>query len=728
MKRYLGLEKGLDSLLAGTVLVAIAANPATAATTALTEVDINATRSGLELRLKTQNGQTPEFFAVNQGKTYQADLLNTELKLREGDRFTEVSPAPGIKSITLTQLDETTVRLEVVGESEVPAGAIEKQRDRWLVSLDTTPGAAAKSATPVPSELVTEPGSEVAQAPDPAPEPEAGPEQTEQRPEVMVPDPGITIDGVTVPEPTLQTAPPFLPRAVAPPVGDISVSTINANSVGIDLGTAERVPRLVLRDAPARDVLALLARAAGLNLAFTGEGGEGEGPRVSLDIENEPVQDVFNYVLNLSGLEANRVGRTIFVGPALPTAARNVVGRTFRMNQVSADAAAAFLASMGAEATQTVTSETTEVISVDTGVEDAPPVTQVTTTTETQIDALTYAAQDAPRPLVGLQAIADSRLNSVTLLGDPRLVDLASQFLVQLDLRRRQVAVNVKVVDINLSATDRFGVSFSFGLDDTGIVNNGGFGLINFGSNGGNTPGAVVSAPAAPGLLSAPLAVNPGGVVNLVNQFLLQLQAQITSGNAKLLTDPTLVIQEGQTAAVRLTQEVVTEIEQDTTIANNVAQTTVTITKDPVGLVLNLEVGRIDDNGFTTINVSPNITSVAGFQNFPGVADAQFALLQERELTSGDVRVRDGQTLVLTGIIQDQERVSASKIPILGDLPLIGALFRSTSRENTRAEVVIMVTPNIVDDSDQAVYGYSYQPSEEIQDILDRSQVESPTE
>ncbi|MEM6423761.1 MAG: AMIN domain-containing protein [Cyanobacteria bacterium P01_H01_bin.119] len=728
MKRYLGLEKGLDSLLAGTVLVAIAANPATAATTALTEVDINATRSGLELRLKTQNGQTPEFFAVNQGKTYQADLLNTELKLREGDRFTEASPAPGIKSITLTQLDETTVRLEVVGESEVPAGAIEKQRDRWLVSLDTTPGAAAKSATPVPSELVTEPGSEVAQAPDPAPEPEAGPEQTEQRPEVMVPDPGITIDGVTVPEPTLQTAPPFLPRAVAPPVGDISVSTINANSVGIDLGTAERVPRLVLRDAPARDVLALLARAAGLNLAFTGEGGEGEGPRVSLDIENEPVQDVFNYVLNLSGLEANRVGRTIFVGPALPTAARNVVGRTFRMNQVSADAAAAFLASMGAEATQTVTSETTEVISVDTGVEDAPPVTQVTTTTETQIDALTYAAQDAPRPLVGLQAIADSRLNSVTLLGDPRLVDLASQFLVQLDLRRRQVAVNVKVVDINLSATDRFGVSFSFGLDDTGIVNNGGFGLINFGSNGGNTPGAVVSAPAAPGLLSAPLAVNPGGVVNLVNQFLLQLQAQITSGNAKLLTDPTLVIQEGQTAAVRLTQEVVTEIEQDTTIANNVAQTTVTITKEPVGLVLNLEVGRIDDNGFTTINVSPNITSVAGFQNFPGVADAQFALLQERELTSGDVRVRDGQTLVLTGIIQDQERVSASKIPILGDLPLIGALFRSTSRENTRAEVVIMVTPNIVDDSDQAVYGYSYQPSEEIQDILDRSQVESPTE
>ncbi|MEO1124543.1 MAG: type II secretory pathway, component HofQ, partial [Cyanobacteria bacterium J06635_15] len=101
-------------------------------------------------------------------------------------------------------------------------------------------------------------------------------------------------------------------------------------------------------------------------------------------------------------------------------------------------------------------------------------------------------------------------------------------------------------------------------------------------------------------------------------------------------------------------------------------------------------------------------------------------LIQERELTSGDVRIRDGQSLVLTGIIQDSERDTVSKIPILGDLPIIGALFRSTSRQTSRAEVVILVTPQILDDSDQSVYGYSYQPSEDIQEILDRSQVEQP--
>jgi type IV pilus assembly protein PilQ len=104
-----------------------------------------------------------------------------------------------------------------------------------------------------------------------------------------------------------------------------------------------------------RDVLSLLARAAGLNVAYIGEQGEGadaaaatdptaatvgQDVRISLDIENEPIQNVFNYVLRVADLEANRVGRTVFVGPRLPDTARNIVMRTLRMNQSTAGAAA----------------------------------------------------------------------------------------------------------------------------------------------------------------------------------------------------------------------------------------------------------------------------------------------------------------------------------------------------------------------------------------------------
>jgi len=65
---------------------------------------------------------------------------------------------------------------------------------------------------------------------------------------------------------------------------------------------------------------------------------------------------------------------------------------------------------------------------------------------------------------------------------------------------------------------------------------------------------------------------------------------------------------------------------------------------------------------------------------------------------------------------------SSTKIPILGDLPIIGALFRSSNTTNERNEVIVMLTPQIIDDSDQSAWGYSYTPSEEVQEILNRNQ------
>lgn len=110
----------------------------------------------------------------------------------------------------------------------------------------------------------------------------------------------------------------FLPRAVAPPARDIAVSNTNSSPALIDLGTQERVPRLVLRDAPVNEVLALLARAAGLNLAYTAD-----RLKVTLDIQDESVQVVFNTVLRITGLQAYREGNTIFINSRLPNDAHN---------------------------------------------------------------------------------------------------------------------------------------------------------------------------------------------------------------------------------------------------------------------------------------------------------------------------------------------------------------------------------------------------------------------
>ena len=85
--------------------------------------------------------------------------------------------------------------------------------------------------------------------------------------------------------------------------------------------------------------------------------------------------------------------------------------------------------------------------------------------------------------------------------------------------------------------------------------------------------------------------------------------------------------------------------------------------------------------------------------------------LVQRELKSGEFRVRDGQTLILTGVIQDDVRESVNKWPVLGDLPLIGQFFRKTGSTRQKRELVIVVTPRIVNDFEGGTYGYGYQPS-----------------
>lgn len=574
----------------------------------------------------------------------------------------------------------------------------------------------ASGAIAVEGITLTPPGAELApsELPDeietvPAPIELAQAQQSEDAPEILIPDPEVIIDGAPVAAPRVNGAPPFLPRAVAPPVGDLSVSEIDSSLDSIDLGTAERVPRLVLRDASAREVLSLLARAAGLNLAFSNnvDGAAAEEVRVSLDIENEPVQNVFNYVLQLSGLEANRVGRTIFVGSELPDSARSLITRTIRMNQVSAEAAASFLSAQGAITQVPIEQVRIEVI----GGNDGIPARTIETR-EPAILALQAEESDGPLLLKGLSIVTDSRLNAVTLLGSPRQVQIATEFLTQLDIRRRQVAVNLRVVDVDLNANDQFGASFSAGIGNSAFGSTGGLGVVNL--NG--VPRSRFNADEA-AFGSGFGALFGGGAFDFAREFLAQLEATVVNGQSKLITDPTLVVQEGQVANVNLTQEIITSV--DTEVDADARTVGVSVEKGEAGLQLDVNVERIDDNGFVTLSVEPTISAPTATQRVSGF---DVTLLAQRSLRSGTIRVRDGQTLVLSGIIQEADRTVASKVPILGDIPILGALFRSTERIDERRELIVLLTPQILDDSDESVYGYSYTPGEDVQQLLEDRQ------
>jgi type IV pilus assembly protein PilQ len=525
-------------------------------------------------------------------------------------------------------------------------------------------------------------------------------------PNVLVPNPTITINGQPVANnanpPQTSDTPQFIPRAIAPPVGDMAISNINAMPDKVDLGSLIVVPRLVLKDAPIREVLSILARSAGLNIVYTDkDGGSENQPTISLDLENEPIQEVFNSVLMISNYQANRRGNTIYVGTKLPDAARNLITRSFRLNQIPVADAAAFLASHGAEVQIYIPATITKKTEVVGGVTSASEVYNAP-----QFQALTpeRTSSIAPLLLQGLSVSTDQRLNSLTLIGEPNKVQIAASFLTQLDARRRQVAINVKVVDVNLLGRDTYNSSFSFGSGDAFFIQDNGAFVFNYGgTNPANSSGIITGSP----------------FDLLPTKFLTTLKAQITSGNAKILTDPTLVVQEGQTAGVDLSQEVVGNIKTTTETTNNVTTKTVTAEIKKAGLTLNINLEKIDDNGFVTLSVDPTVTSIGANQDLSVDGNTNsIALLNVRQVKSGKIRLRDSQTLILSGIIQESERTTVSKIPILGDIPLLGALFRKTENTNQRNEVIVLLTPQIINDSQTSGWGYNYNPSPDAQKLL----------
>ncbi len=601
--------------------------------------------------------------------------------------------------------------------------------------------------------------------------------------------------------PVANFVPPLRQRAYAPPVGDMAVGTMVLRNPSY---VALKGPPVTLttRRASDRDVLMLLAQIGGYNFAYA-DGGAGINTKsaaglITVSFQNESFERAFNFVLLSSGLQARLEGRTVVVGAnVLAKTIGNQVSKVYRLNQVSPDGAADYLANLGATITKTNTITSTSNESSSTGVSTAN-ASASTSSTSTQTVIESFGASQGP--LKGLIGTTDKRLGTITLIGGSYLVNVAESYLKQLDLRKRQVAVNVKILNIDLENDTSIDNSFSTRIGNTFIVNDSGQALINFGTlkppgeglgsgkfDGSGTPLTAVTPfgfpdnsqlfgnriqgqapfpgtqlpmlkpdgtpllnlngtprfqtarpgfgtyanPGQPGLgvstftlvpiVSATGAVtgyrpeetpgNPAVPNNMKypNSLVDYLSATIQSRNTKTLADPTLLVQEGEKAKVEAITSVITNV-QVTNNANNT--TTSTTTRENAGLTLEVVAEKIDDNGFITLKMTPqaSIPVPAGTLSVGG-ADVAISNIVKRSLDSGKVRLRDGQTLFLTGVIQESDTALVSKWPVLGDLPFFGQFFRKTNTGRRKSELVIVVTPRIIDDEQGGSYGYGFQPS-----------------
>ncbi|MEO0852299.1 MAG: secretin N-terminal domain-containing protein [Cyanobacteria bacterium J06648_11] len=656
----------------------------------------------LKLVMELEGSALPQVVSTKREGAWVVDLAGAKLAVDSSSgSFRQPNPVPGVLSLEAEQVDPETVRVEVVGDAATPQGFLSRRSaDRLefnVIGISTssepiaptaaTPDSATDSGnasgfSQTTQDLVaqTQPNVNLGTLAQPAPAQAAPPvvegnlgEAVAQAPIEFEAEDEATDESSDFTPAAPTTIPRLRTRAIAPPVGDIAISTINLTPPPVNLGSNENVT-LSLRDAPVSDVLGLLVRRAGLNVILNDVSPQDV---ISLDVQDTPLQEVFNSILRLNQLSSERVGATVFVGTTLPGVQDTFI-RTFRLNQ--AVAVDRTLEEGGIEVTAAGGGSSS---SGDLGGEIE--VTGILPILES------FAVEGGP--LVGMKFFADERTNSITALGTPQQLDIVAAQIAQLDVRKRQVLINVKLVDVELGNDSSLGIelggtSGNFAISGVGAGNFGGTPVDS--PAGSSIPSVGPSAPTEDGNLVFNTANR------LKNAFALRIDALIESNDAKVLADPKIVVSDGGFSTVSVGQEVITNIEVQTDPATLL--TTQTFVKGNAGVTLNLRNVRIDDNGFVSMDISPQVSSPG--QTIILSDGTEITLLNQRTVNSQQVRVRDGETLVLSGLIQDTDRVTVSKVPILGDIPLLGALFRRQTTDNTRNEVVLMVTPNIIQEAE----------------------------
>ncbi|WP_254928211.1 type II secretion system protein GspD [Cyanobium sp. T1B-Tous] len=472
---------------------------------------------------------------------------------------------------------------------------------------------------------------------------------------------------------------------------------------------------------------------------------------VSISFRGESYSRALNSTLLAAGLQGKKEGNMIFAGRnALSKSFGPQLSKVYRLNQVNANSAADYLANLGASVTKTNTVTTAVTQGVAQGEAVSSAANSQTTQSSTQTTVEAYGA--ASGPLVGLRATTDTRLSTITLVGDSSLVIVAEQYLRQLDLRQRQVALSVQILDVTLENDSAISNSFAFKAGNSFIVNDAGSLIgatgsflpptgdqFNTISGGAGNAKPIFGDTANQGIIPplAPAPVNPGTAYSADNFYNL-VKATIQSRSTKILASPTLILSE-ESGELAGGAEVAATVSQSgggsagATIGRPRAnESFVTVGEQVItnytvspgqngapnscqpqfgisGLTLGAKVLKIDDNGFVTFAMSPSVTASTRTQR---VENCGFIdILAVRRLDTGNARIRDGQTLILTGVISDSDTQAVQKWPILGDIPFIGQFFRGSAGGRDKRELVIMVTPRILSDGDGGGFGYGYQPS-----------------
>lgn len=421
-----------------------------------------------------------------------------------------------------------------------------------------------------------------------------------------------------------------------------------------------------LKDADVREVLLSLAREGGFEIVID----PAVSGKVTLEMREAIPLDVVREVCRAAELTCTVHGELIRVQR------RRMVTRYFYVDYIVTSRQGT--GTLSATTTTTTSEDTSSTTSAGgtTGGEDNESTNTITTEETMNVWATLKEELSSFLSGEGARLSIVPETGMITVTDYPENLEMVGEYLSSLEKRlKSQVLIDAKIVEVTLSDTNRYGIDWSAIADLSALR-----------LRGNLAGGATFSQN-----LSAGETAFQFGVASNKVDFVLDALAQ--QGQVNILSSPRVSTLNNQKAIIRIgTQDVffravVTPATETTAPVTSFTPETIT-----EGIILSVtpQVGR---DGTITLAIHPSISEKTGEAVAPDGNTAPIIDVREANTV---ISVRDGETVLIGGLIQDRSTETVTSVPFLGDIPFLGALFRKTVQEKAKTELVILLTPRVV--------------------------------
>jgi general secretion pathway protein D len=295
---------------------------------------------------------------------------------------------------------------------------------------------------------------------------------------------------------------------------------------------------------------------------------------------------------------------------------------------------------------------------------------------------------------------ADPATNSVIIIGSRRDYEEIKDVIDELDIRRKQVFVEAAILEVSLDKLRSFGTNLSIGF----TINDS-----TLGFGGTNLPGVpsllgVAANPDAAanlvgslsglflGVVGEEVDVDGSGPIPPIPSFTALFQALTSLTDVNVLSTPSILTTDNEPAEIIVAD--VIPFPTGSTVGDG-GVTVQTIQREPVGIRLSIT-PQISEGDFLNLNI---LTEVSAIRSTPvaGLNTEEFGIATTTRTADSSVVVKNGQTIVIGGLVQDRESVLTNRVPVLGSIPVLGNLFKFKQRQSTKINLMILLTPRIVE-------------------------------